>query len=220
MVLKIGMPHMEAEHEIAGLRFWNGDGAVRLLDADEAAGAMLLERCEPGTPLRSRPEVEQDVVIAALLQRLRKPAPAGGPFRQLAELIAHWSAEILACAAEWPDAALVRDGLDLMRQLANDSATRLMLVTDLHAGNVLCAEREAWLMIDPKPFVGDPAYDATQHLMNCRDRLRADPVGTINRVADLATLDAERVRLWLFARLATEPRCDSSLAMRVRRTIA
>ena len=43
--------------------------------------------------------------------------------------------------------------------------------TDLHAGNVVRAEREPWLVIDPKPFVGDPAYDATQHLLNCRDEI-------------------------------------------------
>src|SRR3954470_9899501 len=52
-VLKIGMPHMEAEHEIAGLRFWQGDPTVRLLASDDDLGAMLLERCLPGTPLRS-----------------------------------------------------------------------------------------------------------------------------------------------------------------------
>src|SRR5262245_40332970 len=52
-VLKVGMPHMEGQHEIAGLRFWNGDPTVRLLDADEELGAMLIERCEPGSTLRS-----------------------------------------------------------------------------------------------------------------------------------------------------------------------
>ena len=53
-VLKIGMPHMEGEHEIDGLRFWDGDPTVRLLMADDDLGAMLLERCEPGTVLRAR----------------------------------------------------------------------------------------------------------------------------------------------------------------------
>src|SRR5262245_3268336 len=42
-VLKVGMPHMEGEHEIHGLRFWNGEPTVRLLKADQDAGAMLLE---------------------------------------------------------------------------------------------------------------------------------------------------------------------------------
>jgi streptomycin 6-kinase len=63
-VLKIGMPHMEGHHEIHGLRFWDGDPTVRLLMADDDLGAMLLERCEPGTVLRALPEREQDVVIS------------------------------------------------------------------------------------------------------------------------------------------------------------
>ena len=51
---------MEGEDEIGGLRFWNGDPTVRLFEADNRLGAMLLERCEPGTTLRSLSEAEQD----------------------------------------------------------------------------------------------------------------------------------------------------------------
>jgi streptomycin 6-kinase len=69
---------------------------------------------------------------------------------------------------------------------------------------VLRARREPWLVIDPKPFLGDPAYDATQHLLNCTERLAADPVATVRRFAELLELDHERVRLWTFARLAVE----------------
>jgi len=65
-----------------------------------------------------------------------------------------------------------------------------------------------WLVIDPKPFVGDPAYDATQHLFNCDERLRADPDRTIRRIAELLGVDHERVRQWTFARAAAEPRED------------
>src|SRR5215469_5813929 len=42
-VLKMGMPHMEAEHELDGLRFWDGSPTVRLLGSDHETGAMLLE---------------------------------------------------------------------------------------------------------------------------------------------------------------------------------
>jgi streptomycin 6-kinase len=43
----------------------------------------------------------------------------------------------------------------------------VLLCTDLHAENVLAAEREPWLAIDPKPCIGDPAFDAIQHMLNC-----------------------------------------------------
>ncbi len=207
-VLKLGMPHMEGEQEIDGLRFWNGDPTVRLLDRDDRLNAMLLERCEPGTTVRALPESEQDVVIARLLHRLWRSPTDAHAFRPLSAMIAHWSAETVAETEHWPDAGLVREGLRLFDVLSQSARSDVLLATDVHAGNVLRAGREPWLVIDPKPFVGDPAYDATQHLLNCDARLRSDPVGTITRVADLLELDHERIRLWTFARAAAESRDD------------
>jgi streptomycin 6-kinase len=207
-VLKIPTPHMEGEHEVQGLQFWNGDPTVRLLAHDPESGAMLLERCLPGTPLRSIPEPEQNVIIARLLRRLWREPIGPHPFRPLSEMLAHWSAETLRDRLRWPDAGLVNEGLRLFNELPRTAPRSILLATDLHAGNVLRAEREPWLVIDPKPFVGDPAYDATQHLLNCKQRMRADPIGTIDRFADLLEVSRERVRLWMFARLAAEPRTD------------
>jgi streptomycin 6-kinase len=205
-VLKVGMPHMEGEHEIDGLRFWGGDPTVRLLDADHDLGAMLLERCEPGTSLRMLPEPDQDVVVARLLRRLwRSPVPPH-PFRPLAEMTALWSAATLAQTERWPDAGLVREGLRVFEELARPGPADVLLATDLHSGNVLKAKRESWLVIDPKPFVGDSAYDSTQHLLNCAARLRSDPRRMIRQFADLLGVDHERVRWWMFARAAAEPR--------------
>jgi streptomycin 6-kinase len=207
-VLKIGLPHFEGEQEIAGLRFWAGEATVRLLDADESANAMLLERCVDGTPLATRPEEEQDAVIAGVLQCLWRRPIEPHPFRPLAAMARHWTDAALAQAASWTDPGLVRAGLELFESLARPAPTDVLLATDLHAGNVLTARRRPWLAIDPKPFVGDPAYDATQHLLNCTARLRGDPRGTVHRVADCFGLDRERVRLWTFARLAAEPGAD------------
>jgi streptomycin 6-kinase len=207
-VLKLGMPHMEGEHELQGLRFWNGDPTVRLLAADDELGAMLLERCEPGTVLRALPESEQDLVIAGLLRRLWRSPSAPHPFRPLSAMTAYWSGETLAAVDRWSDTGLVREGLQLFKELPRTASIEVLLATDLHAGNVLRSEREPWLVIDPKPFVGDPAYDVTQHLFNCDERLRSDPDATIRRMADLLDVDHERVRLWTFARAAAEPRED------------
>jgi streptomycin 6-kinase len=207
-VLKIGMPHFEAEQEIEGLRFWDGDPTVRLLDADDPIGAMLLERCVPGTALRELPECEQDLVVSGLLRRLWRRPALPHRFRPLSALTAYWSEETLADEEHWHDPALVRDGLGLFRELPLNTPVQVLLATDLHAGNVLRSEREPWLVIDPKPFLGDQAYDATQHLFNCAQRVLSDSKGTIHRMADLLGVDYERVRLWTFARAAAEPRDD------------
>jgi len=205
-VLKLGMPHMEATHELEGLRFWDGDPTVRLLEADADLNAMLLEACEPGTSLRDEAEPDQDVVIAALLRRLWRRPPSPHPFRPLATMLEHWAEETQLASGGWKDAGMVREGLTLFSELAAAAPDDVLLATDLHSGNVLRAQREPWLVIDPKPFVGDRAYDATQHLFNCGQRLLDAPRDTISRVADLLDLNADRVRLWMFARAAAEPR--------------
>jgi streptomycin 6-kinase len=89
----------------------------------------------------------------------------------------------------WADAGLVGDGLRLFEELSHDASETVLVAADLHAGNVLRAKREPWLVIDPKPFVGDPAYDVTQHLFNCERRLFSDPSGTIRRIADLVEVE-------------------------------
>jgi streptomycin 6-kinase len=210
VVLKVGWRHPEAEHEAAGLRFWNGDGAVRLLAEHRSADtiALLLERCEPGTPLSRLPEPEQDQTLAGLMVGLwTEPPPAAG-FRPLTEMCELWAAEfeqrITATPSPGVDPGLARAGIELFRTLPRTASPRVLLCTDLHAGNVLAARRQPWLLIDPKPYVGDPAYDPVQHLLNCDERLHADPSGLAHRIADLVAVDHERLLLWLFARCIQE----------------
>ena len=90
--LKVGWSrHMEADDEAAGLREWDGDGAIRVFAEERLSAtttAMLLERCMPGTTLAERPEEEQDVVIAGLLQpsvaQPVRPAARSGHYRRCA----------------------------------------------------------------------------------------------------------------------------------------
>jgi streptomycin 6-kinase len=206
VVLKLGMPHMEGRHEADGLRFWNGDPTVRLLEENAELNAMLLESCEPGVALRNRPEDEQDVIIATLLRRLWRRPPTSHPFRPLAAMIDHWTEETRGATHAWSDPGLVQAGLQLFNELARQSSDDVLLATDLHAGNVLSAQREPWLVIDPKPFVGDRSYDATQHLFNSMGRMLTAPDSTIRRFAELLEIEHERLRLWMFARAAAEPR--------------
>ena len=203
VVLKVGWIHDEARDETAGLRVWNGDGTVRLL-AEHAAGettALLLERATPGTALDRLPGPEQDIVITGLLRRLWVPAP--GSFRPLAQMCDAWATAARGRQSDL-DPALRRAGLDLFHALPRDDVPAVLLATDLHAGNGLTASREAWRVIDPKPYFGDPAYDVLQHLLNHPARLTADPHGFVRRVADLAGLDADRVTAWLFDRCVVE----------------
>jgi streptomycin 6-kinase len=209
VVLKLAWRHYEADHEADGLRVWDGDGAVRLIVSehiDERTDALLLERCLPGTAATTLPENEQDELVAKLLRRLWI-APPPGPFRPLHSMCDAWAAglDTERAAAVLGDPGLVRDGVALFRDLPRDwRGPDVLLSTDLHAGNILAAQREPWLVIDPKPYVGDPTYDALQHQLNCQERLARDPKRLIERIAGLLELDGERLTRWLFARCVIE----------------
>ena len=211
LVLKVAWRHSEAAHEAEGLRQWHGDGAVELYAAEKLddADALLIERCVPGTTLAGRSEPEQDMVIAGLLGRLWVQPDSGHTFRPLEHLCDAWadSFEEKSVGRLNLDAGLACEGIRLLRELPRTATDSVLLCTDLHAENVLAAGREPWLVVDPKPYVGDPAYDLIQHLLNCGQRLWADPRHLAWRVADLAVLDRDRVLLWLFARCVQES-CD------------
>jgi streptomycin 6-kinase len=228
LVLKLGRRHPEAEHEAAGLQAWGGDGAVHL-HADAEHGdtlALLLERCRPGDPLSGQPEEEQDEVVAGLLRRLWRPPPDGHGFPTLAAMCATWAAESEAELPRAPDPldpGLVRDGLALFRELPGTADRHVLLCTDLHAGNVLDAGaggRARSLVIDPKPHVGDPTYDALQHMLNCPGRLDADPRALVDRLAGLLGPDADHLARWLFARCVQEAPHWPTLAPVARRLAA
>jgi len=226
LVLKVGWRHPEARDEAAGLARWAGDGAVLLHAADsfDDTSALLLERCRPGTTLGTLvAEPEQDVIVAGLLLRLWQAPEEGHGFRSLREMCDQWADEFdekfAARAPAYLDSGLARAGMELFRELPVGADREVLLCTDLHAGNILAAEREPWLLIDPKPYVGDPAYDPLQHMLNCEERLVNDPLGFARRLADLLDLDVDRLLTWLFARCVQES-IDRPVLAQVARQLA
>jgi streptomycin 6-kinase len=210
VVLKVAWRHHEADHEADGLATWAGEGAVQLLAQHETGDtyAYLLERAVPGTSLRDAvAEPEQDEVVAGLLRRLWIKPPPGHPFRPLQQMCDDWADAFEARAllgAHTLDPGLARAGVAMWRLLPGEATRQVLLATDLHAMNVLAAQREPWLVVDPKPYLGDPHYDPLQHMFNCEQRLLEDPVGFAHRMADLLDLDADRLLRWLFARCVVE----------------
>lgn len=209
LVLKVAWRHTEAEHEADGLLRWDGKGTVRLHRAAryEDSVALLLERCRPGTSLSDRPEAEQDVVLASLLRRLWLEPAFDEPFRSLQTMCDEWADEFEHRAeTSLPDAdlGLARDGIALFQSLPSTADRSVLLCTDLHAGQ--CDGRAARAVAGhrPQPYVGDPTFDVLQHLLNCDERLHADPRGFTHRMAQLLELDHERLMLWLFARCVQE----------------
>ncbi|MGW3356998.1 aminoglycoside phosphotransferase family protein [Streptomyces bungoensis] len=200
-VLKLQLPDEENAGEAAALGAWAGDGAVRLLAHDEPTRTLLLERLDERHALTGVPDARAAVeVLAALLARLTSvPAPAG--LRRLGDIAQRMLERVPRALGRIPDAAdrrLVADCAAAVREAAAEPGDRL-LHWDLHYGNLLAAERAAWLAIDPKPLAGDPGFELLPALAN-----RYDPAGTLWRFDALTAalgLDRERARAWTLGRV-------------------
>ncbi|MER7950976.1 aminoglycoside phosphotransferase family protein [Streptomyces sp. NPDC096079] len=197
--LKMQLLDEESEGEPVGLRVWDGAGAVRLLDHDAATGTMLLERLVEARPLSTVEDTREALgIVADLLARLvAVPAPEG--LRTLADIAAGMLADVPQAAARLgaDDAAVLRDCAAAVREVVGEPGDRL-LHWDLHFGNVLAAEREPWLAIDPKPLAGDPGFDLLPALMD-----RFDPEQFLWRFDLLAEVvgDRGRAAAWTLGRV-------------------
>ena len=183
LVLKVGWSHPEATHEGAALEFWDGNGAV-LMHAHEVIGdsiALLLERCVPGTTLSESagPSPIRTPCCAGCCPGCgasRQPGMSSRPWRRCARpgrtstsrtrIVSH-----LIRASSGQGSRLFR-GLPATAGLPGT------------AGPLICtprtcwrAQREPWLAIDPKPHVGDPAYDPLQHMIDSGSGSAPDPAG-------------------------------------------
>ncbi|GGY95577.1 hydroxyurea phosphotransferase [Streptomyces poonensis] len=200
-VLKLQLLDEESVGEPVALRVWDGDGAVRLLRYDESDGALLLERLDPSRMLSYLPDTREAVLhIARLLARLTAgPAPEG--MRRLGDIAADMldrTPAVLARITDPGERALVADCAAAVREVLGEPGDRL-LHWDLHFGNVLAAEREPWLAIDPKPLAGDPGFELWPALDN---RFEADEVlWRFDAMTDVLGLDRDRARAWTLGRV-------------------
>ena len=211
VIVKIGWPHREMYGEPAALRLWDGHGAVRLLGHDAQRHALLLERCEPGDQLATSagPAEERLRAGCAVLRRLwQVPAPAVGLIEDLGAVAGQWADlvdERMARIQPGYDAGLVAEGSRLLRELPSSAARRVLLHGDFNPGNILSCGAGRWAAIDPKPMIGDPAYDPWPLLEQIDDPFtHPDPAGVLRSrldlLADELSLDAQRIVMWAVAR--------------------
>ncbi|KAA1426330.1 aminoglycoside resistance protein [Nocardioides antri] len=208
-VLKIGLPDDESEHEHLALQRWRGRGAVRLLRADPARRALLLERLDR-VDLGDQWDEEACEIVGGLYARLHVPPMP--QLREQASYVARWAAALERDAHAVPvPRRLVDQTLSLARDLCAAPATAVVH-GDLHYANVLLGDRggePTWLAIDPKPTNGDPHYEVEPMLRNrfeeygsavgggsVRDGIRR----RFHVLVDAAGLDEARARDWVVVR--------------------
>jgi streptomycin 6-kinase len=199
-VLKLNFPERESECEPDALACWDGRGAVRLLARDDARRALLVERCRPATTLWDvTEEDEADEIAAGVLERLWQTPPPG-VFRALEEPARAWAEEL---PARWEKLArpyersLVDEAVAFLREAAEAPGEPVLLHQDFHGGNVLSAEREPWLAIDPKPLCGERELDTASLLRDRREALgEARMRRRFDFLCERLRLDRERMRGW------------------------
>ncbi len=206
-VLKISVLDPESRDEPDALRFFDGNGAVRLFEfaRHELANVMLLERCLPGTPLLDLPEDEANEIACEVLLRVARPAPSGHPFVLAANRARGWGEDL---PEKWSRAGrpfereLVELAIALFAELASARRESLVVNQDHHHGNILSAQREPWLLIDPKPVVGELEYAAAALLRDRLEELVAEPdprprlYRRFEQLTRALRIDPERMRAW------------------------
>lgn len=204
-VLKLGVPNPEFTCEPVALGLFAGRGSVRLLEAEPERGALLLERLRPGTMLETVEDDELATMYAAqVMRQLRVSAPDDSTL----PTVARWAGGLDRLRARFDGGtgplppALFERAERLFAELSASSAAPVVLHGDLHHGNIVSAEREPWLAIDPKGLIGEPAYETGALLRNpLPGLLQRDNPGRVlarrvGQLAEMLELDRERIIGW------------------------
>lgn len=181
----------EADHEADALRLLAGDGAVRLLRHDRPRRAILIERARPGHDASRLAEPDAIRVAVAAAKRFWRPAVRGSPFRWAGDHVPRW----LENAG---DHDLVRQAKAIYATMQPSDAT--LVHGDFHHHNLL-RHRDGWVVIDPKPMVGDREFDVPTFMWNPigQQPTRESVERWIVAFAD-AGLDGDLVRKWAIVR--------------------
>ena len=195
----------ESDFEHLALQHWHGNGTVLLLRADPRRRAMLLERLHP-RDLTTIGDREACEVVGGLYGRIHVPALP--QLRTITSYVERWTADLEALPRDAPIPRRLREQcVSLVRDLVADPASVGVIIHgDLHHHNVLAADREPWLVIDPKPMSGDPHYEPAPMLWNRWDEIvagnaRENLRRRFHTLVDVAGLDEDRARDWVVVRM-------------------
>lgn len=201
LALKVTWPDRQLEEQVMALRLWDGHGAVRLVDADAAAGVLLMRRLDHTRSLRGVPLEEAVPVAGSLLRSLAVEPPTGlrstGAIaaQHLRELTGHWE----DLGRPMPRRTLER-GLELTEELSTD-AYSVLVNSDLHYDQVLRTRDGHWAVVDPLIVSGVLEFQVAPLLWSRFDELGSSRVEwCIDALADTADLDRDRARKWALLR--------------------
>lgn len=202
-VVKVSFPHPGNVAEPDAFAAWGGRGAVLLYERADECCAMLLERARAHTLAQVRDSDEVVRIAGRLSRRLAIPALSAA-LPRLRDQAPEWERELRQDAADFAGALprhVVHAAVATVRELGSEQP-EMMVHGDFHQRNILAGEREPWLAVDPKGYVGDPAYDGGTLLRTRAIALIEEDdfdkalLRSLDVFAEAAQLDGERVRRW------------------------
>ena len=174
-VLKVGFnePDSIVFSEAKMLELLQGNGAVKLLRFDKNRCALLLERLTPGEDLTAlcRKNDEQATAIAIdVMKKISRVSVKTNEFPDLKK----WTASFRKAENTDFSQSHFQKAQRIFDELTGASESRL-LHGDLHHQNILSAEREPYLVIDPKGIIGDIGFEIAVFLNNPRSWILTNP---------------------------------------------
>ncbi|ASJ52219.1 kinase [Brevibacillus formosus] len=206
-VLKLGVPGQDLQRELAAIRAFTGRGMVQLLDADEEKGIMLLERIMPGETLdKLSSEDERIQCLAGVIKRMHTPVSRVGKLAFTFPTIADWAVGLEKIRPHFQGATgpipeqMLERAMQWYKKLLSTQKVPCLLHGDLHHENILRAEREPWLAIDPKGLVGETEYEVIPFLLNHLPEEGAGEVvkQRVDGLTKALSLQKERVLAWAY----------------------
>ena len=205
-VLKCGVPYAKINTEIAALKHFNGEGSIKLLEADAELGVMLLEEALPGRTLFEIKDDEKETeIFANVISRLHKPLQHNADFPTVQQWFEGLTRFSQAGGASPFPLKLIDEACKIGKELIDSMGKPVLLHGDLHHMNILSATRESWLAIDPKGVVGEREYEVGAFMRNPIPALttKMDTKKILTRrieiLTDMTGFDKKRIIGWSFS---------------------
>lgn len=207
-VLKIALPlnNPEIFNEASFLQIADGKCAVKFLNFDEKRRAMLLEKLTPGANLKEICDNDGakavEIAIGVMRGLLKKP-PENSTFRKLED----WFNGLKKAENTKFGDRFAKKAFGFFEESTFASKQKFLIHGDLHHENILSAQREPFLAIDPKGIIGDIGYEIAVFLNNhlvwlsTEENLQEKLDDAVRRFSEAFEIEARDLKNWAFAQM-------------------
>jgi streptomycin 6-kinase len=201
IILKIGLNSKDIAEEASCLKAFTKHAVAELIAYDD--NMIIMQRAVPGGTLKDYfPDNDEEAtkILCASIKKLHKTStPESHNFYHLSELF-----KTLDQKLDIP-ANILAKAKHLRNDLLQSTTNEVLLHGDLHHDNIL-QNGDSWLVVDPKGYIGDPAFEPAAYLCNPipellqENRPREIIENRIRICSDELGIDSRRIADWVYAK--------------------